>query len=144
MRHENFAVLILSHGRADNMKTLETLTSHGYKGRWYIVIDNEDDTADECYARFGKDHVVMFDKAEAAKKIDIGDNLPGRNVVVIARNMCHEIAKTSASIISSSLTMIILRLQYDISKGISSWARKSLILRWYSTVCLTFLTKAEL
>lgn len=93
MRHENFAVLILSHGRADNMKTLETLTSHGYKGRWYIVIDNEDDTADECYARFGKDHVVMFDKVEAAKKIDIGDNLPGRNVVVIARNMCHEIAK---------------------------------------------------
>lgn len=92
MRHENFAVFILSHGRADNMKTVKTLQKQGYTGRLYIIIDNEDDQAEEYYRRFGKDRVIMFDKAEAVKKIDIGDNFPERNVVVIARNMCHEIA----------------------------------------------------
>lgn len=92
MRHEKFAVLILSHGRADNMKTLKALNEQGYTGRWYIVIDNEDASAKEYYARFGQDHVIMFDKLEAAKRIDIGDNFPERNVVVIARNVCHDIA----------------------------------------------------
>lgn len=92
MRHEKFAVLILSHGRADNMKTIRTLERQGYTGPWYIVIDNEDSQAEEYYRRFGKDRVIMFDKAEAAKRIDIGDNFQERNVVVIARNMCHEIA----------------------------------------------------
>ena len=94
MRHKNFAVFILSHGRADNMKTVKTLQKQDYTGRWYIIIDNEDDQAEEYYRRFGKDRVIMFDKAEAAKKIDIGDNFPERNVVVIARNMCHEIAES--------------------------------------------------
>ncbi len=94
MRHEKFAVFILSHGRADNMKTLKTLHSQGYTGNWYIIIDNEDDQADEYYRLFGEEHIVMFDKAEAAKKIDIGDNFPERNVVVIARNVCHEIAES--------------------------------------------------
>lgn len=94
MRHEKFAALILSHGRADNMKTIHALEKQGYTGPWYIVIDNEDDQAEEYYRRFGKDRVIMFDKAEAAKKIDIGDNFPERNVVVIARNVCHEIAES--------------------------------------------------
>lgn len=94
MRHKKFAVFILSHGRADNMKTLKTLHRQGYTGKWYIIIDNEDDQAEEYYRRFGKDRVIMFDKAEAVKKIDIGDNFPERNVVVIARNMCHEIAES--------------------------------------------------
>lgn len=94
MRHDKFAVLILSHGRADNMKTVKCLQKQGYTGAWYIIIDNEDDQAEEYYRRFGKDRVIMFDKAEAVKKIDIGDNFPERNVVVIARNMCHEIAES--------------------------------------------------
>lgn len=94
MRHKNFAVFILSHGRADNMKTVKTLQKQGYTGRLYIIIDNEDDQAEEYYRRFGKDRVIMFDKAEAVKKIDIGDNFPERNVVVIARNMCYEIAES--------------------------------------------------
>lgn len=92
MRHDKFAVFILSHGRADNMKTLKTLYRQGYTGKWYIIIDNEDEQADEYYRRFGEEHVIMFDKAEAARNMDIGDNFPERNVVVIARNMCHEIA----------------------------------------------------
>lgn len=93
MRHKKFAVFILSHGRADNVKTLHYLKQQGYTGNYYIIIDNEDETADEYYSRFGEDHVIMFDKAEAAKNVDMGDNFEGRNVVVIARNICHDVAK---------------------------------------------------
>lgn len=39
----NFAVFILSHGRAGNVKTYQTLINQGYTGNIYIVIDDEDD-----------------------------------------------------------------------------------------------------
>ena len=45
----DFAVFILSHGRADNIKTLKMLEDGNYTGDWYIVIDNEDKTADRYY-----------------------------------------------------------------------------------------------
>lgn len=43
----DFAVFILSHGRAGNIKTLKALENGNYSGKWYIVIDNEDDQAEE-------------------------------------------------------------------------------------------------
>ena len=64
---EDFAVLILSHGRADNVITYKTLQRAGYTGRIYIVIDNEDKQADRYYQNFG-DKVIMFDKAAEAEK----------------------------------------------------------------------------
>lgn len=51
--NEKFAVFILSYGRPNNIITLNTLKKCGYTGEWYIVIDNEDDTADEYYKNFG-------------------------------------------------------------------------------------------
>ena len=42
MRRDSFCVFILSHGRPDNVITLNTLRREGYTGPWYIVIDNED------------------------------------------------------------------------------------------------------
>lgn len=41
--NENFAVFILSHGRADNIKTIKTLKKQGYTGKIYIIIDDEDE-----------------------------------------------------------------------------------------------------
>lgn len=92
MKHKNFGVLILSRGRADIMKTVRTLEVGGYTGPWWIVIDNEDNTAPEYYEKYG-DHIVMFDKVAASKKFDIGDNFSDRRVVVIARNIAYDIAK---------------------------------------------------
>ena len=43
MRND-FAIFILSHGRANKVKTLKTLKDCGYNGKWYIIIDNEDKT----------------------------------------------------------------------------------------------------
>lgn len=89
---DDFAVFILSHGRADNVKTLKMLKDIGYTGKWYIIIDNEDKTADEYYRRFG-DRVIMFDKKKAAESVDLGDNIDDRRVVVIARNAAYDIAE---------------------------------------------------
>ena len=93
MVRDNFAVFILSHGRADNMKTVDTLNRCGYTGKWYIIIDNEDKQADLYYKNFGKDNVIMFDKIEKAKHVDTCDLQQKRNIVLFARNSCHEIAK---------------------------------------------------
>lgn len=92
MRHKSFAVFILSHGRADRIHTLKSLERGNYTGDWYIVIDNEDKTADEYYARYG-DRVIMFDKLEQSRKFDTADNFQDRRTIVYARNACFDIAE---------------------------------------------------
>ena len=92
MRNNDFAAFIMTHGRADRVYTYNTLRKSGYTGKIYIVIDDEDKTADEYRKRFG-DEVVMFSKAEAEKTFDVGDNFSDRRTVVFARNAVFEIAK---------------------------------------------------
>ena len=92
MRND-FAVFILSHGRAYNVLTVRALAQYGYTGKWYIIIDNEDDQADIYYQNYGKDHVIMFDKEEAGKTFDIMDNFSGRGVPTFARNVVYDIAR---------------------------------------------------
>lgn len=92
MRND-FAIFILSHGRANNVKTLDTIKSCGYTGKWYVIIDNEDKQAQKYFENFGEEHVVMFDKIEKAKHTDTCDVQQKRNIVLFARNSCHDIAK---------------------------------------------------
>lgn len=90
--NDNFAVFILSHGRPNNVITLNTLKKCGYTGKWYIVIDNEDSTADEYYKNFGKERVIMFDKLQIAQTFDTADTFNDRRTIVYARNACFDIA----------------------------------------------------
>tara|TARA_R110001606_G_scaffold319932_1_gene466904 strand:+ start:723 stop:1574 length:852 start_codon:yes stop_codon:yes gene_type:complete len=90
--NNNFAAFILSHGRADNVITYETLKKTGYTGKIYIIIDNEDKTSKEYYDRFG-DKVIMFDKKKISKTFDEADNFNDRRSIVYARNACFDIAK---------------------------------------------------
>ena len=92
MRND-FAVLILSHGRADRVYTIPTLRKGGYTGKIYIVVDNEDEQQDEYIVRYGKENVIVFDKPEAMKHSDTMDNYEKHNIVLYARNSCFEIAK---------------------------------------------------
>jgi len=87
----NFAAFILTHGRPNNVKTYDTLKKFGYTGRVIIVIDNEDTTANEYKDKYG-DLVIEFDKVEAEKITDKGDNFDNRKGVVFARNMVYDIA----------------------------------------------------
>lgn len=91
--HSKFAAFILSHGRPDNVVTLRTLGKAGYTGRTYIVVDNEDDTADEYRAKCGAENVIQFDKRAIAETFDTADTQPDRRTIVYARNACFGIAR---------------------------------------------------
>ena len=94
MMRNDFGLLILSHGRAGNVKTLDTMKYCGYTGKWYIVVDNEDPQQDLYRKEYGDEHVVVFDKLKKYRESDPGDLYPKRNGVLYARNACFEIAES--------------------------------------------------
>jgi lipocalin len=69
---DDFAVFILTHGRPEKVFTLNSLKAGNYSGKWYIVIDNEDDTEDE-YRRLYGDRVLQFDKVAVSKTFDTAE-----------------------------------------------------------------------
>jgi hypothetical protein len=88
----NFAVFILTHGRANNVRTCKTLRAQGYTGKIYLMVDDEDSQVDE-YKKLYKDQVVVFSKQAAIDYTDSGDNFRKRNSVVYARNWNFVVAK---------------------------------------------------
>ena len=89
----NFAVFILSHGRAGNVKTYQTLINQGYTGKIYIIIDDEDDMRNSYIDKYGEDIVRVFSKKDAAVLVDTADLEPELKGVIYARNYCHTIAE---------------------------------------------------
>lgn len=91
MRND-FAVFILSHGRADNVITVKSLRESGYTGDIYIIIDDQDSQEGE-YRRLYGDKVVQFCKEDEAARSDVMDGDDDMRIVLYARNVCHDIAK---------------------------------------------------
>ena len=89
---DNFAALILTHGRPDRVYTYKTLRDHGYTGRIVIVIDDEDKTSDQ-YREIYKDQVEVFSKSEISKTFDEADNFDDRRAIIYARNASFDIAR---------------------------------------------------
>ena len=93
IRH-NFAVFIISHGRADNVLTLEMLREKvSYSGKIYIVCDDGDDQLAEYKALSGVDDVLIFNKAKYREVTDPMNNFPGNKGCVYARNACWDFAE---------------------------------------------------
>jgi len=90
---KSFCVLIISHGRPDNVKTLKTLNRCGYTGPIFIVCDNEDKTVDQYRKKYGSDMVLIFDKLYYASLVDSCDNFQDRRTTTHARNACFDLAK---------------------------------------------------
>lgn len=90
---DSFAVFILTHGRADNVVTMKTLKRGGYTGRWYMIIDDEDEQREKYVENFGADHVVVFDKQEAYDRADTMDTFNDHRAIIYARNESWRIAK---------------------------------------------------
>lgn len=92
MENKDFAVFILSHGRADTISTYRALRDGGYTGRTFVVIDNEDDQEDLYRQKFGDD-IIQFDKRDYLEKTDLGDLDTDRRIGVFARNFIQDEAK---------------------------------------------------
>lgn len=89
----DFCAFILTHGRAENVKTLNSLLNHGYTGPIIFVVDDEDGQKDRYIEKFGAENVEIFSKTEIAKTFDRGDNFDKRGAIIYARNVCFEIAR---------------------------------------------------
>lgn len=87
----DFAVLILTHGRANDQVTFHELEKRGYTGNVYLVIDDLDEQRDE-YERLYGDSVIVFDKREYAKRVDTMTTEDELRSVVFARNAAYDIA----------------------------------------------------
>jgi hypothetical protein len=89
---DDFAIFILTHGRADNVQTFKALRRFCYTGKIYIVIDDEDRAGDAYRREFG-DAVLVFSKEKIAAEFDEGDSFGDRRSVFYARNACWELAR---------------------------------------------------
>lgn len=92
MKNSSFCAIILSHGRADNVKTYGTLRKLGYTGPIRVLVDDEDASVSEYKKRYG-DEVIVFSKDEAAKITDPMDNFHDRRTPLFARNIIWKYAK---------------------------------------------------
>lgn len=93
MKHDKFAVMILTHGRADRVHTIKSLRNSNYDGKIYLVCDDEDEQLGEYQKKFGKENVIIFNKAEAVAETDDADIFDDKRAVVYARNQTFKIAK---------------------------------------------------
>jgi hypothetical protein len=89
---EDFCAFILTHGRPDKVITYRTLQNHGYTGKVFIVIDDEDETGEE-YKRIYGDNVLVFSKDEVGRYTDQFDNSSDRRGILWARNVCWDLAR---------------------------------------------------
>lgn len=90
---DDFAILFLTHGRADSICTVETVKRCGYTGKYYIVIDDEDEQESLYREKFG-DKVIKFCKKEVDAWTDRGDNRYwDKRAILWARNASFEIAR---------------------------------------------------
>jgi len=88
----NLVILIISHGRPDNVRTVKTLKEAGNTYPVYIVIDNHDKKSEAYYRLYG-DSVKIFDKDYYASKVDHYDNFGNLRTTTHARNACFDIAE---------------------------------------------------
>lgn len=93
MKHKDFCIFILTHGRANNVITDVLLKRRKCTYPIYYIIDNEDKQGESYYQKYGHDKVIMFDKKKYADMTDEGDNFNHRATITHARNASYDIAK---------------------------------------------------
>ena len=89
MRND-FAVFILTHERVNEQKTLETLSTSGYTGKVFLIVDDEDKQLQEYKDKYGS-KVIVFSKREV--DCDTLTNQEEWRSVVYARNAVNSIAE---------------------------------------------------
>lgn len=88
--NKQFAVFILTYGRAEKIHTLKTLEKQNYTGKIYLICSDDDKQLADYQDKYK--NVVVFNKNNYKGKFDIGDNFNDNRVVVFARNAIYDIA----------------------------------------------------
>lgn len=88
----DFSIFIISHGRAENIATLDLLQNLGYKGNIKVIIDNKDKQRNLYKKRCGK-NLIIFDKDKYINSLNTPDLNTEHRGAVFARNACFDIAR---------------------------------------------------
>lgn len=80
------------HGRPQNNWTIETLKNCGYTGEIFLVGDDQDATISDYKKKYGN-KLIVFNKEEARKLVDAGDNSGDLRSTLYSSSKIHEIAK---------------------------------------------------
>jgi len=89
----NYAIFILTHGRPNRQKTLETLLKTGYTGKWYLILDDTDKTIQEYIDKWGTGNIIVFDKNHYINSCDVGTNNPSPKCILYAKCAAEDIAE---------------------------------------------------
>lgn len=93
MTKNKYSVFIISHGRANNQLTVNSLRKCGYNDKIYIIVDNLDKQVDEYIENANGNEIVIFDKEKIFETCDTMDNFHNLSSALYARNFCFELAK---------------------------------------------------
>ena len=93
MKNKSFCAFILTHGRAENVKTYNVLRDQNYTGMIRLVVDDEDADLPRYREIYGSE-VIVFSKDEAKKLFDPMDNFNERRTITFARNICWKLAES--------------------------------------------------
>lgn len=140
---KNFAAFILTHGRPDHVTTIEALRSCNYTGEIYLIIDDEDETADEYFKRFGRDKVFVINSSEVAKTTDVCDNLQHHNSVIYKRNASFRIAQELGIKYFMQLDDDYIDFRYRFKSGNSLLSRKQKSLDETITALVQFMDESN-
>jgi hypothetical protein len=92
MPRDDFAIFILTHGRPDRQITYHALERCGYTGKVFLIIDDQDDSADQYFNLYG-DQVIQFSKEAMMSLVDTADPEDQTGTVLFARKAVNQIAK---------------------------------------------------
>lgn len=91
-KNKDFAVFILTYGRANRVYTYNTLKKQNYTGKIYLICSTDDKELENYKLKF-KDKVIIFNKNDYYNKFDLCDNFKDKKTVIFARNALWNIAK---------------------------------------------------
>ena len=142
---DDFAVFILTHGRPNNQKTLNTLLSMGYNGKYYLVLDDQDNTASEYYANYPRDSILIFNKNHYLKTVDSGMCKPVAKFAVFARNAIEDLARDMGYKYFMMLDddIYCFRIRYEVDGSLKSYKCDGIINEVFMH-CLEYMDNAPI
>lgn len=88
---DDVCVFIISHNRAGDVATADSLDRYNYTGDWYIVIDDEDDVGPYT-DEYDEETVIYLENEGALPETDRGDNFEKHDTPLYTRNQLWDLA----------------------------------------------------
>lgn len=109
---EDFAVYVVTNGRAERQESVKRFRRAGYTGRIFYVVDDEDSQLRRYKEIYG-DNVRVFSKQEYIDRIDWMTNRETRKAAVYGKCACFDIAKADGiqyfCMIDDDITRILFK-----------------------------------